>query len=261
MYANVLSGVKQGVMTKHTVPRFPDTMAEIQRLLGVSPTVVRAYTCQAATGNFADVGGVTDLIQQNSPVFRTPIKGIQEYGGGTRSTSSNNGWAQTDAAARPFAASFLLMYYGNYTGGGGSSPNVGFGFIDSSDGVEILLINPQDSTENQWVWRCNDGTNSKGGATGTTDPRDTVARGTAILYDAAAGTITSKTTGTVPISAAMGAWVGIGASCTTTSILIGYWPGTPGSDLNIRYGLLAHGAQLDNQGVNLDAVVRRFGWQ
>lgn len=261
MYANVLNGVKQGVMTKHVVPRFPDTIAEVYRLLGFTPSIVRAYTCQEASGDLVDLSGTTDLVPQSGPLYRTPVMGIQEYGGGSRSGIVSHGWVRLDNAVKPGTASFLMMYYGNYTNGGGSNPNVGFGVMDNADGAQLIRVFPTDGSEASWVSQCRDDALNDKVMTGLSSPIDRVARGTALMYDAGAATLSICSTGERQYTNAMGTWTGLGAGTALPTMFVGHWPGVVGSDLNTRYALIAHGAQLDNQGVNLAAIMRRFGWQ
>lgn len=247
-------------MTKHVEPRFPATLAEIVRLLGFSPSVLRAFPCQESSGALVDVGaGALSAGAVGTPQYRKPVKGIQEVGARARSGFVEN-WTVADAAIKPGAASWLAMYYGSFEGDG-SNPNVGFGFLDNADGAQFILINPTDSTEALWTARARDDAGNSKSLTSTSSPRDGKARGVAFLYDAAAGLIYLTCSGEPVYTNAMGAWTTLGAGVTAPTIYIGGWPGVPGSDLTCRYGLLAHGAQLDNQGVNLGAIMRRFGWQ
>lgn len=258
MQVNLHSNVRQGISTKHATPRFPLTRQENERLLGFP--IVRAYGFQEQSGNLVGLDAAATTLQpQGSPLYRRQVMGIQETGGRNPSTS-NNGWYRTvDSGSAPGTASFLLMWYGSFDGDG-TNPNVAFGFLDVNDGQQYMFINPSDGTELVWQFRLlDDGGNQKSIYSDKT-PRDRVARGVGVLYDAADGNLYFCCSGERMKSAAMGTYVGLGASIANL-MLTTVWPGVNGADCTSRYGLLAHGASLDGKGPILGAIFRRYGWQ
>lgn len=258
MYGNIRSNLGVGVHTKHVMPRFPVNKAELDRVIGFA--IRRAYPAQEASGPLVDIIGlVAGLGITGTPAFRKPVMGIAEQGARTLSSSVND-WSSSDATVLPGTGSFIFAAYVSWDGVSGAVNNA-FGVMDAADGAQFIMINPT-SGGGTWQFRARD--DSANVKSFTKDPRSDskIARGIAMLYDAADGNVYTFVTGTVPTIQAMGVWAGLSAvGVAAASLRFGGWPSVNGSGITGRYAFTAHGAILDGQGPNLAAIMRRLGWQ
>lgn len=257
MYANVLQGAKGGLLAnKHVLPRFPVSSAEVEYLIG-NITIRNAYPNQESATPLVDLKGTLNLDANNTPLYRQYLKNIPEFG-----TECTGGYfAKTDAAGFPANASWLVAWYGSYNGGGGP-PAVShvFGPRNAADSKYIRL-QFTDGTAAKYRFQVIEDTPASYAADFATTPvpADLVPRAMAVLYDAATGLFYYKVSGETTMTGSAAGYAGL-ANAGGPLISLGAWPALP-SECKNRYAIYAYGAGLDNQGVNLAAIMRRFGWQ
>lgn len=253
----VRSGVKQGLNAQHKKPYFPQTVAELERILGL--TVSRAWGCQDAASPLQDMTAANiDLAQQGTPGYRRQVWNIQEIG--IRILQTTQGWRGADAGDLPGTASFLLLSYGTVIDGDNNIPAY-FGNTNNLGSQPYFLQLRETQAPYRAYVECFDGSNTKFAI--ISEPVNKKVYGHSFLYAATDAIFSNRIScSATEATVVKGVWNGISAGAAPQWFL--NFPPTSGSASigRTRYAVYCKGAQLDtfrSSGAH-DRLMRRLCW-